>query len=138
MNLEKMAFEFIERLLKEDNLKKASINLWAIAKENRMRSMTKKLWRLYRDAEYLELMPSGDKVDDLFVDAQRKSLRHELDLALEAISHKDDLKIPFSENMKFSYRFDEKELTKEEKQLVYDQISTIRDMGFQVMVNKAS
>ncbi len=135
MNLEKMAFEFIQRLISEGKYKKAAMNLYVLAKANRMLKLKKKMGKRIRDAEVIEIYLKSGAVDEVFAKKNEVRLEQDLELALEAIRNKKNLKIPFSDKMEFKYQFDEDQLTKKEKKIVYDRITNLRELGFHVSVN---
>lgn len=135
MNLEKMAFEFIQRLINDGKYKKAAMNLYVLAKSNRMLKLKKKMGKRIRDAEVIEIYLKSGAVDEVFAKKHQVRMEQDLELALEAIRNKKDLKIPFSDKMEFKYQFDEDQLTKKEKKIVYDRITNLRELGFHVSVN---
>jgi len=138
MDLDRMAFDFIEKLITEGDYKMAAVNLWNISKANRMRKLTNKLAEIYYDAIEHEGWKNVEAVDKVLVKLTGGQIAHELEVAFAAIKRKEGVKIPYPKTMKFGYKFDEEKLSKKEKEVLYNRISTIRDMGFGVDINKAS
>lgn len=138
MNLQKMAFELIERLIKEGNFVLAAFNLLAIARKNRLKKLIEELEILHADARYLEVIPSADEMHRTFIEASKLNLIQDLTDKVSILKGKETLKIPVSvKHTQFIYRFNEEDLSKKEKEIVYNRIATIKSLGFDVEVNRA-
>ena len=93
MDFKRTVFEFIEKLIKEGNLKKAAKFLWNIAKNNRMNSLSRELVNVYDNAVELEIYRNANAVDELLATSHEGQLSRELEGALTTMRGKEDIKI---------------------------------------------
>jgi len=138
MDLNRMAFEFIEKLIREGKHKEAAVNLWHIAKNNRMRKLTKSLAENYHDAIELDIYQNSGAVDEMLLKSESYLLADELKKGLKEVRGKKDLDIPFTKTMKFGYKFDEEKLSKKDRTMLFNRIAKIKELGFEVVINEAS